>query len=192
MIDTEIIELLNKRDESALGAIDAQLGSRLKSVIRDIVKDEGDVSECLNDVYLKAWNSIPPVKPDNLEAYLVVIARNVALDRYKSKSRKSEIPSQVLSSTDDDDFPEQAGPKLTDETVEKNLKKEKIHDLLIAYTRALPPNDQRLFVARYFYDMKIRAIAKHTGLPVGTVKSALHRIKAGIKAYLEKEGIEND
>ena len=83
MKDAEIIELLNKRDENALKAIDVQFGSRLKSIIRDIVKDEEDALECLNDVYLKVWNSIPPTKPDNLEAYLKVISRNVALDRYK-------------------------------------------------------------------------------------------------------------
>lgn len=190
--DTEIIELLLQRDEEALKEIDLRFGSRLKCIIRNIIKDEEDVLECLNDVYMKVWDSIPPTKPDNLEAYLRVISRNVALDRYKTKSRKSDIPRQVLFSIDDDNFPEQAGPELTDETVEKTLKEEKIHDLLIAYTRAMPPNDQRLFVARYFYDMKIRTIANHTGMPVGTVKSALHRIKTGILAYLKKEGIEND
>ena len=192
MKDAEIIELLNKRDENALNAIDVQFGSRLKSIIRDIVKDEEDALECLNDVYLKVWNSIPPTKPDNLEAYLKVISRNVALDRYKSRSRKSDFPKQALLSIDDDNYPEQAGPELTEETVEKTLKKERIHNMLITYARALPPSDQRLFVARYFYDMKIKTIANHTGLPVGTVKSALHRIKTGITAYLKKEGIEND
>ena len=146
----------------------------------------------VNDVYLKVWNSIPPTKPDNLEAYLKVISRNVALDRYKSRSRKSDFPKQALLSIDDDNYPEQAGPELTEETVEKTLKKERIHNMLITYARALPPSDQRLFVARYFYDMKIKTIANHTGLPVGTVKSALHRIKTGITAYLKKEGIEND
>ena len=40
------------------------------------------MEECVNDTCMRAWNAIPPEKPRSLEAYLVRITRNLALDRY--------------------------------------------------------------------------------------------------------------
>lgn len=192
MKDTEIIEMLKERNEEAINVIELQFGTRLKNIIRNIVKDEEDVSECLNDVYMKVWNSIPPTEPENLEAYLSTAAKNTAINRYNSKNRKTNIPEQMIISADDDNFIEPAAPERTDETVENMLREEKIRALMIAYVRGLPQDDQKIFVARFYYNTKIRIIAKKVGCPVGTVKSALNRMKKGVTKYLRKEGIEDE
>ena len=48
-----------------------------------LIIDEEDAKECVNDVWLKVWNSIPPGKPKHLAGYLAKIARNLALDKYR-------------------------------------------------------------------------------------------------------------
>ena len=52
-------------------------------ITRRIIIDEEDAKECVNDVWLKVWNSIPPGKPKHLAGYLAKIARNLALDKYR-------------------------------------------------------------------------------------------------------------
>ncbi|MBO7407413.1 MAG: sigma-70 family RNA polymerase sigma factor [Clostridia bacterium] len=192
MTDKDIVALLNARNEKALEAIDLQFGNQLRGIIRGIVRDEEDASECLNDVYLKVWNAIPPARPDNLKAFLNTVARNTALDRYDTKHRKSDIPRASLVSADDGNAAELAGPERTDEAVEQKLKEERIRALLIGYTRKLPPGDQKICIARFFYNAKLREIARQYDMPVGTVKSALSRIKKGMAELLHKEGIDDD
>ena len=192
MTDKDIVALLNARDEKALEAIDLQFGNQLRGIIRGIVRDEEDASECLNDVYLKVWNAIPPAQPDNLKAFLSTVARNTALDRYDAKHRKSDIPRAALVSADDGNTAEVAGPERTDEAVEQKLKEERIRELLIRYTRELPPGDQKICIARFYYNAKLREIARQYDMPVGTVKSALSRIKKGMAELLRKEGIDDD
>ena len=176
MTDKDIVALLNARNEKALEAIDLQFGNQLRGIIRGIVRDEEDASECLNDVYLKVWNSIPPARPDNLKAFLNTVARNTALDRYDAKHRKSDIPRASLVSADDGNAAEL-------------LSKVNVDGGLI---RKLPPGDQKICIARFFYNAKLREIARQYDMPVGTVKSALSRIKKGMAELLHKEGIDDD
>lgn len=65
-----------------ISAVEEKYGRLCRSVARGILKDERDVKECVNDTCMRAWNAIPPEKPRSLEAYLVRITRNLALDRY--------------------------------------------------------------------------------------------------------------
>ncbi len=52
----------------------------------NILANREDSEECLNDTYLKTWNSIPPATPNSLKAYTGKITRNIALNRVKSNS----------------------------------------------------------------------------------------------------------
>lgn len=82
MGDDEILQLFFHRVEYAISAVEEKYGRLCRSVARGILKDERDVEECVNDTCMRAWNAIPPEKPRSLEAYLVRITRNLALDRY--------------------------------------------------------------------------------------------------------------
>lgn len=51
-----------------------------------ILKDYEDARECENDTYFKAWNVMPPKKPEILQAFLGKITRNLSLDRYQMQT----------------------------------------------------------------------------------------------------------
>ena len=55
-----------------------------------ILKDYEDARECENDTYFKAWNVIPPKKPEILQAFLGKITRNLSLDRYQMQTAKRD------------------------------------------------------------------------------------------------------
>ena len=56
-----------------------------------ILKDYEDARECENDTYFKAWNVMPPKKPEILQAFLGKITRNLSLDRYQMQTAKREM-----------------------------------------------------------------------------------------------------
>ncbi len=88
MDDSKIIELYLAGDEAALSETELKYGSELKSLSFRITGSKEDAAECFNDTLLKAWESIPEAKPENLRAYLCRIARNCSLNCVKKKSAK--------------------------------------------------------------------------------------------------------
>ncbi len=93
--DREIIELYWARDERAVNETDMKYGKYLSAVIHNILNDDRDCEECLDDTYIGAWSSMPPSKPNVLKAFLMTIARRVAINRYHGNNRKNLVPSEM-------------------------------------------------------------------------------------------------
>lgn len=86
MEDKEIIELYFERNEQAIAETAAKYGSLLSRIAGNILRNKEDGEECVNDTYLKAWNTIPPNRPDSMSCYLGRITRNLALNVLESKN----------------------------------------------------------------------------------------------------------
>ena len=102
MEDNKIIELYFMRNEDAISRTKDIYGARLKALAFNILRNIQDAEECENDTYIKAWESIPPQKPQHFFAYLAKICRNSALkilEKQKAEKRNAVIVelSQELS-----------------------------------------------------------------------------------------------
>ena len=86
MQDDMIVELFWKRDESALSESEAKYSGYLKRIAMNIIANLEDAKEVVNETLFRAWNSIPPQRPDILRTYLGKIARELSLDRYRADS----------------------------------------------------------------------------------------------------------
>ena len=190
--DGEIIRLTQARDEAALKELEEKYGKRLRNIARGILRNEEDVSECVNDVYLKAWDNIPLTPPENLEAYLTTLTRNAAISRVREDNAQKRIPAELIGSIDDAESGAGQIPSAdnTAEEVEALSAEARIKAVLVSYLRELPERDKKIFVARYHYDASVKSIANRLGIPSGTVKSTLHRLRTGLAERLKKEGIE--
>lgn len=192
MIDGEIIRLAQARDEAALREIEAKYGKKLGNIARGILRNEEDVDECLNDVYLKAWNSIALTEPENLEAYLTTLTRNIAISRIREGNAQKRIPAELTVSMDDETgwAMQLAAGDNTAEAAESLSIEAAVKTVLVAFVRELPERDKKIFVARYHYDAGVKEIGKRLGIPTGTVKSTLSRLRKSLAERLKKEGVE--
>lgn len=77
MDDLKIIELYFSRDEQALRETADKYGAYCMAVSMSILRSQPDAEECVNDTYLKTWNSIPPTRPSSLKLFLARITRNL-------------------------------------------------------------------------------------------------------------------
>lgn len=183
MTDQKIVELYNSRDERAITQTAKKYGNFLKKISYNIVFDLEDASECVNDTYYRAWNTIPPKKPDILSVFLARITRFVSVDLLRKKTAKrrgggeytltlSEL-SEIVSGSDD-----------TEDTA---MQKEMVRTI-DSFLHTLPQKTCDMFVMRYFYGDSIADIAKFCASSESAVKTALFRTREGLKQYLEKEG----
>ena len=82
MDDDKIIEMYLKRDENAIMLTAEKYGRKIYEVAYNVLYSREDAEECVNDTYLKVWNSIPPAEPrEFFLPYLLRIVRNLAIDR---------------------------------------------------------------------------------------------------------------
>ena len=95
MNDQDIIKLYWTRSEQAIAVTAEKYGKYCYSIAFQILNDHEDAMECVNDTYLRAWNSMPPNRPDSLSAYLGKITRNLARNRYKLERTKKRGGSQT-------------------------------------------------------------------------------------------------
>lgn len=183
MTDGEIVELYLARDEDALRHTAEKYGARLRALAYGILEDMPAAEECENDVYLAAWDSIPPHEPrDYLFAYLARIARHISLDRCRLRAREKRSA-----------YLEELTGELTDclpspERAEERLEAGELARAISAWLRTLPAEKRSLFLRRYWYGDGVSALAKGLGWGESRVKTALHRLRKGLREHLEKEG----
>ena len=95
MEQAKMLELFWQRSEKAIEAAQQEYGALCRSIARNLLGNEEDVEECLNDTWLKAWNSMPTERPQILSAFLGAITRNLSLDRYRKNHAKKRGEGQV-------------------------------------------------------------------------------------------------
>ena len=168
--------------ESAIAALSAKYGKLCYRIAYNILTNHADAQECENDTYLRVWDTVPPIWPDNLRAYVSRIVRNLALDRVRYQNRQKRsvatdwtlselsecIPSSVSVEADADDTVVQA---------------------LTSYLNTLDDLTRVLFIRRYFYMDSVEMLARQFGMNASSVSTRLTRTRARLKAYLEREGI---
>lgn len=181
MDDVKIVKLFLMRDENAIKEAENQYGKLCHYVANNILGSPHDAQECVNDTLLRAWNSIPPAKPQKLGAYLAKIARNLAIDKYKAeKSQKRGQNKEVLS------LDELEGCLSSDAAVvDEVVLKETINSFL----RSLSKEKRIVFVQRYFYNSKISEIAKNNNLTENNVKVMLLRLRNAFSEHVKKYGL---
>ena len=57
--------------------------------------NEKDTEECINDTWLKVWDSIPPIIPEILSAFIGKITRNQAINKYKYEMQAKELIQEL-------------------------------------------------------------------------------------------------
>lgn len=176
MTDQEIIDLYFARDEQALLETQKRYGATCMRTAMRILDSRPDAEECVNDTYLKAWNSIPPERPNVLVAFLCRIARNLAITRYRALHRLKRNRDLELSLTE---LSECIPAKEEDDTLQR---------LIDRFLRGAGELDRRLFLGRYFHNYTVRRLAAAYGLSENAVSLRLFKTREKLRAYLEKEG----
>ena len=76
MDDSKIVQLYWDRNEQALTATSDKYGNYCISIAKNILGNKEDAEECVNDTYMRAWNSLPPHRPNILSTYLGKITKS--------------------------------------------------------------------------------------------------------------------
>ncbi len=185
MDDARIVQLYWDRDEQAIPATSDKYGSYCAAIARNILGSREDAEECVNDTFLKAWDSMPPHRPQILSAFLGKIVRNLSFNRYKrnaaDKRGGGELPvvleelSELVSGQDD---------------VGRELDRKELIEAIDGFLAGLSSKKRSVFVSRYWYADSISEIAARHGMKDGAVSMTLNRLRLKLRSYLVERGFE--
>ncbi len=183
MEDLKIIEMFFERKECAITETERKYGRYLSKIAYNILFDTEDSEECVNDTYMKAWNSIPPQQPEILSTFLGKITRHLAIDLFRKKhAEKRKNSEYALSLSElDECIPDKF-------SAEKEIEQKELSESINRFLASLSKENRDIFVCRYFYSDSIKEIASFFKSNESKIKSSLFRSRKALKEHLEKEG----
>ncbi len=183
MEDREIIELYNARSQTAIVRTAEKYGSYCHAIAFHILQNAEDAEECVNDTYLRTWETIPPQDPPCLRLFLGKITRNLSFDVFRRLHREKRgggtLPL-VLEELED------CLP--VGNTTEKQVDMALLTDAIDRFMKGLSPRDRLIFSRRYWNTDSVNDIANIVDMNVNTVKAILRRTRRKLRVELEKEG----
>ncbi len=182
--DSDIIELYFARDESAITKTDEKYGKMLMRLAYNILHDRLDAEECKSDTYLSVWNAVPPTCPAVLGAFLTEVLRRTAISRYRERTGKKRVPSELTASID-----ELAAVLACDDTTEDDFSAHELGRLISAYVHSLEKRERYIFVSRFYMGETIAYIADTLGVGTTTVHREIKHLKDGLRAHLSENGV---
>ena len=180
--DPAIISLLQKRDERALQIIREQYGALCFQIALRMTGSREDAEECISDMLLGVWDSVPPNVPESLRAYLTALTGKIAIKRYEHSHRLKRGGTQLAEALD-----ELAEILPSDTQVEQEVERHELTNALTAWLRSLPSVQRRIFMQRYFLSESVQDIARQNQMGVSAVKMTLLRLRRKLQEHLRKE-----
>ena len=181
--DEKIIDMYFDRNEEAISETDKKYGAYLCTLGMNILNNREDTEECVNDTYIKTWNSIPPNRPKIFKAFLSKIMRNLSLDKLEYYKAKRRVPQNVVDSLSD--YANIASDSTLDEDYESWL----IGKIINKYLESAPDRKVYIFMSKYFFFMPAEEIAKKMDCSRAFIERELAQIREELKIALEAQGI---
>ena len=183
MDDEEIVGLFFDRNEAAISEAEQKYGKLCMSVANRVLDNAEDSEECVNDAFLRLWDSIPPTKPVSLKGFVCKITRNLALMRLRYNNSQKRSAELTVSLNELEEI-------LPDDRISTSVDNEEIGKAIDAFLRKQRPIVRKVFVLKYMYFYTQKEIAKHFSFTEDKVNSMLCRTRKKLREHLIKEGIE--
>lgn len=161
MDQRRLVERAQGGDHDAFAELARAAVVRLDHAARLVLRDGELARDAVQEGLVRAWRDLPKLRdPDRFDAWLHRLVINACMDVLRrGKRRVVEVELTFLHASPGDDLA--AG--LAD------------RDLIADALQRLDPTRRVIVVMHYFLGMPLTDVARSLGIPIGTVKSRLHR-----------------
>jgi RNA polymerase sigma-70 factor, ECF subfamily len=182
LADNTLMRLMAGQQEQALSELYDRYSRLVYSLTINILIDEALAEEVTQDVFLRVWDKAGTYNSNlgKVSSWLVSIARNRAIDVYRSRRKRPEGNLAGFSIDDALDLP---APTDVEAEVELARRQQRVRRAM-----AQLPEAQRLALAyAYFLGYSHSQIATELNEPLGTVKTRIRMAMQSLRMLLENE-----
>jgi RNA polymerase sigma-70 factor (ECF subfamily) len=163
LTEEELVLALKNREKIAVEALYDMYSSSLYGVISRIIIDTATAEDVLQETFVKIWHSFGSYSTEKgrLFTWMVNIARNLAIDKIRSKDYKNQNKNQELENN----------VTFIDEQRNTVYKPELMGIKELVQT--LKPDQKTILELVYFKGYTHVEAADELGIPLGTIKTRL-------------------
>lgn len=161
--EEELILALRRHEKIAVEALYDMYSSSLYGIIARIITDTNVAEDVLQETFVKIWHSFATYSAEKgrLFTWMVNIARNLAIDKLRSKDFKNQNKNQEL----------EINVTFIDEQKNTVYKPELLG--LKDLVQTLKPDQKEILELVYFKGYTHVEAADKLGIPLGTIKTRL-------------------
>jgi RNA polymerase sigma-70 factor, ECF subfamily len=183
--DVELVRGALEGSESAFREIVMRYQRSVYGLIVRMVRDPSRSEELAQDTFVKAFRALHTYDVGRkFSAWLFTIAHHVAIDEL----RKGSLKVQSLDEAMGDGAPIRELADTAVATPAVMLERVELAGALHTAIGRLRPQYREVITLCYERELGYDEIAEITGLPIGTVKSSLHRARKELAKHLEGLG----
>ncbi len=178
--DEELLRLLLRDPEQGIPAVQTQYGGLILSVVSHVLpRSPRDAEETAADVLVTVWQQAEKILQTGqpLSAWLVVTARNKAIDRWRALKRRKELPLDELLPPSELPFASE-GEELIEELVAE-----------------MTEPDREIFMRKYYRMETAEEIGNALGMRAHAVNVRLSRGRVRLKklylSRIKKGGLDD-
>ena len=178
-----LVKRMAQGAQDALAELYDETSAMVNGLLLRILQDPHDAEEVLLDVYMKAWKYAGSYseKRGSVQAWLLIMARNAAIDRIRQ--RRAEAQNLSLNF---DSLPE---PPAQDANPEEHSVMHQRRERVQRVLDELPSEQREALVLAFFAGLTHAELAQRLGEPLGTIKSRIRMGLIRLRGLLEEPAI---
>jgi RNA polymerase sigma-70 factor (ECF subfamily) len=172
-MDGDLVVRAREGDRDAFAQLVTARIARLDAVARLITRDPERAKDAVQEAFARAWRDLPGLRdPDRFDAWLRRLLANACIDELR-RVRRHAVEVELI---------DLEHPATADSAIAVADR-----DALERGFRRLDPEQRSAIVLHYYLDLSLPEVAAALRLPVGTVKSRLHRAREALRAALDAD-----
>ncbi len=143
-----------------------------------ITHDADEAADAAQEAFVRAYRALGSFKAGHpFRPWILRIVTNQALNRVQTLQRRTRATERYALTLMDQDRP----------SPEHTVAEHQRHETLMRAVQKLTPDEQTLISLRYFLELPENEVAQTLNIPLGTVKSRLHRTLARLREIIRRE-----
>jgi RNA polymerase sigma factor (sigma-70 family) len=169
----DLVERARKGDHDAFAELAGAAISRLDSAAWLILRDREQAADAVQNALVRAWRDLPTLRdPERFEAWLRRLLVRSCIDESR-RLRRHRI-DMALTTLDAPVHADHASAVADRDQLERGFVR-------------LEPEMRAVIVLHHYLDLPLPDVAVTLGIPIGTVKSRLHRAMGLLRAALDAD-----
>jgi RNA polymerase sigma-70 factor (ECF subfamily) len=185
--DRELIEMAREGRESAYREVLARYERPVFSLVYRMVRDRALAEDLSQETFVRAFNAIGSYNPKyKFSSWIFKIANNLTIDHLRKKKLDTvSIDGSPHASTAEDQASTRLVVEDTAERPDAYVESMELGSQLEEAIGTLREEYRTVVLLRHVEGYAYDEIAEIMGIPLGTVKTYLHRARAELKNALE-------
>jgi RNA polymerase sigma-70 factor (ECF subfamily) len=176
------IKAVKKGDQNAYAEIVEIYKNKVYQLCYRMLGNRHEAEDVAQEAFIRAYINIHTYNPDmKFSSWLYRIATNLSIDRIRKKKPDFYLDAEV-SGTDGLTMYSQLAS--TEASPEDTLESLELQEIVQKAILKLPEKYRSVIVLKYIEELSLQEISEILDLPIGTVKTRIHRGREALRKQL--------